>query len=271
MPVEFDGKRYERTSAHQKEWGARLIEELRLRGDERILDVGCGDGALTATLAAAVPRGSVVGIDASTGMIRAAEGHRADNLSFMPLDVLEARFAEEFDVVFSNATLHWIKDHEALLAIVHRALAPRGVVRVNFAGDGNCATLNRIAQELMATEEFRGAFAGFEWPWYMPTVEEYAALVDRSPLRAAEVWGENADRYFPDAEAMLGWIDHPAIVPFRQHVDAQTGERFHRAVAERMVAATRQADGTCFETFRRINVLARRAPAAGSAGGDRWT
>jgi len=258
MTVEFDGRRYEQTSAHQKEWGTKLIQELDLRGDERILDVGCGDGTLTATLAAAVQHGSVLGIDASKGMVEAARTKQEANLSFEQLDILKCVFLDEFDVVFSNATLHWIKDHRKLLAILHRALVPSGVLRANFAGDGNCATLNRIAKELMARSDFRDAFVGFEWPWYMPSVDDYKELVMRSPFGNADVWGENADRHFPDATAMLGWIDHPASVPFRQHVDPETAERFHKALADAMIAATQQEDGTCFETFRRINVLARK-------------
>ena len=263
MTIEFDGRRYEQTSAHQREWGARLIQELGLRGDERILDVGCGDGTLTAKLAEAVQHGSVLGIDASKGMIEAACSKRKPNLSFQQLDVTMAEFVEEFGVVFSNATLHWVKDHRTLLPILHRALRPSGVLRANFAGEGNCATLNRVAKELMARSDFRAAFVGFEWPWYMPSIGDYTELVRHSPFGDADVWGENADRYFPDVNAMLGWIDHPAIVPFKQHLDTQTAERFHKAVADLMVEATKQSDGTCFETFRRINVLARKQGTGG--------
>ena len=73
MTYEFDGRKYEKASAHQKEWGERLITELSLQGDEQILDLGCGDGKLTAQLAELVPEGSVLGIDASRGMIEVAQ------------------------------------------------------------------------------------------------------------------------------------------------------------------------------------------------------
>ncbi len=141
MPTEFDGKRYRETSTHQKEWGARLIEELNLRGNERILDIGCGDGALTTNLADGVSHGSVLGIDASAGMIDTARSQKRPNLCFQLLDVLDADFRGEFDVIFSNATLHWVRDHEMLLPILYRALNENGILRVNFAGDGNCSTL----------------------------------------------------------------------------------------------------------------------------------
>src|SRR4051794_38490709 len=111
MPFEFDGKHYERVSTHQKEWGAKLIAELNLRGDERILDLGCGDGALTAQLAALVPDGEAVGLDGSPGMLAAAKRHAAKNLRFVHQDINSLEFAEPFDVIFSNATLHWILDH----------------------------------------------------------------------------------------------------------------------------------------------------------------
>lgn len=258
MPVEFDGKRYEQTSTHQKEWGTRLIEELQLRGDEHILDVGCGDGALTAKLAEIVPDGSVMGIDASEGMINAAQSHKKDNLTFKQLDVTTMQYHEEYDVIFSNATLHWIKDHKTLLELFYRALKPSGVLRANFAGDGNCATFNGIVKEIMGRNEFRNAFKTFEWPWYMPEVDEYMKLVKGSPFKKAEVWGENADRYFPDENTMLGWVDHPAIVPFKQFLSPHIAEQFHRIVADLMVKATKQSDGTCFEMFRRINVMAQK-------------
>ncbi len=256
LRVDFDGKRYQETSAHQKEWGARLIDELDLAGNECILDVGCGDGTLTANLADAVSAGSVVGIDTSEGMIEAAQNIHRANLSFRLIDILDAEFQDEFDVIFSNATLHWIKDHQMLLEIFCRALKRSGVVRVNFAGEGNCGTFNRVALEVMASEEFSGAFSDFEWPWYMPSVEAYEKLVGNSSFSSLRVWGENADRFFPDTQTMLGWVDHPAVIPFKQYLDSETGSRFHEVVTKRMVEETRQTDGTCFETFRRINLLA---------------
>ncbi|MEA3225659.1 MAG: methyltransferase domain-containing protein, partial [Planctomycetota bacterium] len=119
MRFEFDGEKYKRASGQQKAWGKTLISELELRGDERIVDLGCGDGALTAELAALVPDGSILGIDASESMIETArKGHAEANLQFELLDISAIDFDSEFDVVFSNATLHWIKDHTELLANV---------------------------------------------------------------------------------------------------------------------------------------------------------
>jgi SAM-dependent methyltransferase len=122
MPHEFDGEQYRRASAHQKEWGARLIEELKLTGDERVLDLGCGDGALTARIAALAPRGRALGIDASAGMIASARRLSAPNLEFRLLDINDLRCEAEFDVVFSNATLHWVRDHRPVLAGIRRGL-----------------------------------------------------------------------------------------------------------------------------------------------------
>ena len=83
MAHEFDGKKYENASAHQKEWGTRLIAELDLHRTERILDLGCGDGSLSAQIADLVPDGEVVGIDASSGMIEAAQSKVRKNLRFL--------------------------------------------------------------------------------------------------------------------------------------------------------------------------------------------
>ncbi|NLW50915.1 MAG: methyltransferase domain-containing protein [Candidatus Brocadiaceae bacterium] len=256
MAHEFDGRRYEQASTHQKEWGAVLIAELALQGDECVLDLGSGDGTLTARIADLVPRGQVVGIDASQGMIDAALPKARPNLQFLRMDINEIDFQSRFDVVVSNATLHWVKDHRRLLANVRRALRPAGHVRFNFAGEGNCSHFFRVVREAMATERFALHFARFEWPWYMPPLEEYAALVAESGPGEARVWAENADRFFPDVDAMVRWVDQPSLVPFLARVPAGEKEALRAHVIRRMIEETRRPDGRCFETFRRINLSA---------------
>lgn len=254
MTHEFDGRKYEAASAHQKEWGTRLIAELDLQGTERVLDLGCGDGSLTAQIAEHVPDGEVVGLDASQGMIAAAQPKAREALRFIRMDINDLDFSDAFDIVFSNATLHWVKDHRRLYENVGRALRPGGRIRFNFAGDGNCAHLYRVVREAMSREEYAAHFAAFEWPWYMPSVEAYAGLVQSTGLFRARVWGENADRSFPDEEAMIRWVDQPSLVPFLAHVPEKDKRAFRTYVVSRMIEETKQGDGRCFETFRRINV-----------------
>ncbi len=258
MTQEFDGKKYEKASAHQLEWGTKLIAELGLRGSERVLDLGCGDGALTRQIAEIVPEGNVLGLDASQGMIDAALPKERSNLRFRRLDINNLDFENEFDVVFSNAALHWVKDHQRLLKNAHRALRIGGRLRFQFAGDGNCANLYAVIREAMDQDEFHTFFAGFDWPWHMPPFDEYKSLVESSRLRNVRVWGENADRFFPDVEAIIRWIDQPSIVPFLACVAEPVKASFRDFVVNRMIERTKQEDGRCFETFRRINVTATK-------------
>ena len=258
MAHEFDGKRYERASTHQKEWGTKLIAELGLTGSEHVLDLGCGDGALTSQIAELVPDGYVLGIDASQGMIDAALPKERNNLRFRKMDINNLNFENQFDVVFSNAMLHWITDHRRLFRNVYRALRASGRIRFQYAGDGNCANFIAVVQGAMALEEFQVHFAGFRWPWYMPSVDEYKGLARSSRFRNVRVWDENADRYFPDAEAMIRWIDQPSLVPFLAHLADPVKGHFRSIVVNGMMNRTKQEDGRCFETFRRINVSATK-------------
>ena len=194
MTFEFDAEKYKKASTHQKEWGKKLISEINLKGRERILDLGCGDGGITAELAELVPDGLVVGIDASRSMIDSAEKtHKAQNLRFDLMDINKIDFENEFDVVFSNATLHWIKNHNKLLSNVCNALKAGGIVRFNFAGDGNCSTFYKVVCETMAEKKYAGYFNNFDWPWYMPTIEGYEKLLMESKFKETRVWGDGVD------------------------------------------------------------------------------
>ena len=188
MTHEFDGKKYEKASILQKEWGAKLINDLSLPGSEPVLALGCGDGALTGQIAELVPDGDVLGIDASQGMIDAALPKERSNLHFSRMDINSLNFESKFDVVFSNATLHWVTDHRRLFHNVYRALRGRGRIRFQFAGDGNCENFFAVVRGAMALDEFRIHFAGFEWPWYMPSVDEYTRLAASSGVCNMRVW-----------------------------------------------------------------------------------
>jgi len=255
---EFDGDKYLKASKHQKEWGQRLISEFHFTGSESILDLGCGDGVLTKIIADKVPDGNVLGIDVSEGMIDKANELKQDNLRFQRLDINNIDFENEFDITISNATLHWVQDHKRLIWNCHRALKENGVLRFNFAGDGNCSNLIGVIRDVMNNEVYKKYFTDFKWPWYMPTIDDYRQLLSINNFKDIRIWDENADRYFEDVDEMIGWIDQPSLVPFIARIDDAGKGGFRKAVIDQMVTITRQKDGRCFETFRRINVYGNK-------------
>ncbi len=255
---EFDGKKYREAATPQREWGARIIDSLELRGDEAVLDLGCGDGTVSKYLAGRVPRGRVLGIDSSRGMIDAACELEGGNLAFELNNISEMDYMGRFDVIFSNATLHWIKDHRNLLCRCRQALVPGGSLCFNFAGNGNCRFFFDAVRRVMEEPDYRDIYNRFEWPWFMPGLEEYRALVDESGFREAAVWEENADRYFADSAEITAWIDQPSIVPFLALLNGALKKSFRDRVVALVLSTTLQPDGRCFETFRRINVRAKK-------------
>lgn len=210
----FDGKKYEKSSQCQREWGTTLIEELHLKGNETILDLGCGNGVITKELAERVPQGRVVGVDSSPSMLAAAKAHKTENMELKLLDITEMAFEAEFDVVFSNAALHWVLDHEKLLKKIYSALKPRGFLRAQFGGAGNVSNFIEVVRGVMELPAYVPYFKDFLWPWYMPKPEEYEALLSRTEFRNYKVWKENKDRYFTDEESMTGMVEEAGLVPF---------------------------------------------------------
>lgn len=256
----FNGEDYRRASRHQKEWGLALIDTIDWRGDEHVLDLGCGDGVLTAEIAARVPRGHAVGLDASASMLEQAREHRVGNLSWWhtPMELVEAK--ERFDVVFSNAAMHWVLDHDELLRRVRSAIKPGGLLRVNFMAEGNCETFNETVREMMLEPAYRAHFEGFAWPWYQPSPERYHQQLTDAGLTPCGVVAQNRDRHFADVDEMVRWVDQPALVPFLPCLPPSKRSVFREALIERLVDRTRRGDGTCFERFRRVDVTATRSP-----------
>ena len=259
MPFDFDGDKYRQASTHQKNWGNKLIAELALRGDESILDLGCGDGVLTRQLAELVPAGRVLGLDGSPGMIATALQQVRDNLSFVCMDINDLGFADEFDLIFSNATLHWVRDHVSLLANCFKALKRQGRLHWSFGGCGNSPGLVEALETSIASPEYNDYFVGFQWPWFMYNVEEYTALVKRAGYSHYKITLVNADSYYPNSDELIKWIDQPCLVPFLTFLkEENTKNLFRTAVISRMLERAGCGDGRYLEKFRRLNVRANK-------------
>ncbi len=255
---EFDGKKYKAASKHQKEWGNDLISQLSFKGNETILDLGCGDGILTEQLSLCVPNGKVLGIDSSSSMIETAKMIDKNNLTFAHMDMNEMNFENEFNLILSNAALHWVKDHNRLLKNTHRALKTCGRILWDFGGQGNCRHFIDVIQRKISEDVYWKYFKDFEWPWFMPSKSQYAELIAAVGFSSCTIEEINRDRYFSNAAEMIQWIDQPSIVPFIQYIPHKLRETFRREVIWEMLNETRQSNGTYFETFRRIKVYAEK-------------
>ena len=259
MPFEFDGDKYKKASGPQKEWGYKLISELGLSGNERILDLGCGDGVLTLALAKLVPNGSAVGVDSSRSMINTAGQNTAPNLSFSLVDINNMNFKQQFDFIFSNAALHWIIDHRQLLAKSKDALVSGGKLVWSFAGAGNCAEFFASIQEIMIKPEYKKLFSDFSWPWCMPTKNEYTLLMQQSGFTHYTISEINADHYFQNIDEITAWIDQPCLVPFISTINNEKIKHsFRQAVIDKTLENSYRDNGTYFQSFRRLQITAEK-------------
>lgn len=194
--VRWDAERYHRSSTAQAAWGREVHARLGLRGDEAVIDLGSGDGRLSAELADQVPRGEVVGVDADPDMIAFAGREQArPNLRFVSGDVRgfevpELAGARRADLVVSTACLHWVADHEAVLRRCRAHLAPGGRVFLQMGGRGNCAELFTVFAAAAASARWACHIASLPSPWTFHGPDAYWAFLPRCgfrPVRTALV------------------------------------------------------------------------------------
>ncbi|MGF6233398.1 trans-aconitate methyltransferase [Inquilinus ginsengisoli] len=188
---------YARNARFVADLGQPVLELLAPRPGERILDLGCGDGALTTKLVAA--GAEVVGADASAELVAAA---RALGLDARIADGQALAFGPEFDAVFSNAALHWMRQPDAVIAGVRRALKPAGRFVGEFGGHGNVAA---IVTALVAALNARGLDGAARIPWFFPTPAEYAAKLEAQGFRVDSIG--LVPRPTPLPTGMRGWLD----------------------------------------------------------------
>src|SRR6266498_6115004 len=222
---EWNATRYAANARFVSDLGQPVLDLLKPQAQERILDLGCGDGALAEKVVAAGAQ--VVGVDSSADMIDAA---RRRGLDARVIDAYHLTFDREFDAVFSNAALHWMKrDPDAVLQGVRRALKPGG----RFAGEmGGHGCVAAIVVALCATLEKDGvANPASLIPWYFPTVDDYGARLARAGFQIDYI--ALIPRPTPLPTGMRGWLETFAI-PFTKALSEGDRTAFLDEVTERL-------------------------------------
>lgn len=237
-PVQWNPADYAANSASQLAWARELLARLRLRGNERVLDVGCGDGKATAELARLVPRGAVIGVDNSPDMIRHARvtfpADRFPNLRFREMDARRLQFTGPFDVIVSNAALHWVDDHPAFLRGAAACLVSGSRLVVSCGGRGNAQDVFLVVRSAMRLKRWRDCFRDLARPYFFHGPEEYERWLPRFGFRPGMVRLVEKDTAFADRGAFAGWF-RTTWLPYTQRVPERQREEFVADVATRYV------------------------------------
>jgi trans-aconitate 2-methyltransferase len=243
MPAvrEWDGRSYDRISGPMEALGREVLARLELRGDEVVLDAGCGSGRITQALIERLPQGRVIAVDASPSMVDAARERLAGleiggaapeapvhlrpggRVDIRVEDLLDLELETPVDAVFSTATFHWISDHDRLFRRLHAALRPGGRLVAQCGGEGNIDVLRGQANSVLAREPYAEHFADWQPPWnYAGPRETERRLLDAG-FACAECWLQPAPKQPEHAREFLATI---VLGPHVQHLPESLREQF---------------------------------------------
>jgi trans-aconitate 2-methyltransferase len=239
---EWDSAAYHRLSNPQFGWALKVLnrlESLGFRGDEDILDAGCGTGRVTAELLRRFPRSQVTAVDASENMVRQATitlGEFGDRVKVEQRDLLQLPYGNAFDLVFSTAVFHWIKDHERLFAVLFRALKPGGILIAQCGGGPNLKRVRGRVQELAESGGFSQYFRDWQRVWEYPGPELTRERLQRAGFDDVSTSLEAAPFAFSEPEQyrefLVAMILHPYLERLPREVQPDFQDVLVRQAAE---------------------------------------
>jgi trans-aconitate 2-methyltransferase len=252
-PRNWDGRTYDAVASPQARWGAAVLERLELRGDERVLDAGCGSGRVTELLAERLPRGRVIALDGSPAMLDRARDRLdrfGDRIRFVEADLSRPLdIGEPVDAILSTATFHWIHDHAALYRHLAAVIRPGGQLVAQYGGGANTASVRRV---LATIGDGWTGDVFFAWP------DETRAWVEAAGFVDANVWLHDEPTRFEPGEPFKTFLRTVILGAHLARLPEEEREPFVDAVAARLPDA--EID------YVRLNVTARRGTARRGRG-----
>jgi len=250
---------YERIGKPMREWAQRVIDDLELRGDETVLDAGCGSGSVTFDLAAKLPDGRIYAVDASAEMIGSLRSEiakrGATNIVPIHASLTDFTLAEQVDCVFSNAVFHWIPQDDLLFGALFRGTKPGGRLRAQCGGFGNNERVLAAVAAVRQDERFARHLRDFQDSKKYRTTEEVSASLEHAGWRdvRAKLWGQPVQFEDP-AEGAL----YVMTILLRDHV-ARLPEGLRDDYARAVVDETIRRWGAPYAAdYVRLDMWARR-------------
>ncbi|MGI8863003.1 MAG: class I SAM-dependent methyltransferase [Solirubrobacteraceae bacterium] len=214
-------------------WAREQLERLELRGDEVVLDAGCGSGRVTELLLERSPRGRVYAVDAAPSMVEHTRVRLGDRVTVLCQDLAELSLPEPVEVIFSNATFHWVPDHDALFAALRRNLSQGGRLMAQCGGQGNIEVFRAQSDEVAGEAPFAEHFEGWQRPWIFATAPETAQRLEEAGFTEVDAWLEPRSVTLADAAAFirsvclvrhLDRLPRDLRQPFVERILQRTGE-----------------------------------------------
>ncbi len=252
---EWDANSYHRLSNPQFTWGLKVLDRLRLRGDEWVLDAGCGSCRLTLALRDRLPRGHVVGADLSFNMLSQAAAHVDGRVPLVQADLQRLPFRPVFDGIFSTAAFHWVPDHSQLFRSLFAVLKPGGWLEAQCGGGPNLARIHERAETIINCTEYREFFAGWRRTTHYETPETFEDNMRRAGFVEVEIWLEAAPARLADAAEFK---DYLATVTLREHTDRITDRVLRQRFLDQLALHAAQDDPPFVMDYWRLNLRARK-------------
>jgi trans-aconitate 2-methyltransferase len=253
--TEWNASEYARISTLQAAMAEEVLSLLDLRGAERILDVGCGNGKTTTEIAARVPQGAVVGVDASAAMVTFAAAHCDlsihPNLQFAVADARNLPYRREFDLVVSFNALHWIPEQDRALQSIHATVKPGGRVQLRLVPKDQRKSLEDTIEETRLSTRWKSYFNGFHDPYLHLTVEQYVDLAERNGFEVCRTHSEAKAWDFQSRAAFLAF-GSVTFVEWTQHLPEAERLAFVTDVLDRyqQVAADKPGEENFFRFYQ---------------------
>jgi trans-aconitate 2-methyltransferase len=251
-PRDWDAATYDRVADPQEAWGRQVLDRLELDGDETVLDAGCGSGRVTELLVERLPRGRVIGVDASPAMIARARERLGDRAVLIARDLLDLDLEAEVDAIFSSATFHWIREHDRLFARLATALRPGGRMEAQCGGIGNVAEFLRTVDAVSGDERFAPYLRGVHENWNFASPGDTEGRLVRAGFVAVSCWLEPSPQVpsYP-----RGYLRSVCLGPHLERLPPEAREPFATAVLES------QPQPLTLD-YVRLNISARRDDCA---------
>jgi trans-aconitate 2-methyltransferase len=246
----WDANTYHRVSSPHVAWAQEVLDRLELRGDETVLDAGCGSGRVTRLLADRLPRGRVIAVDASPQMVARAREELGPDVDVREGDLTSLRLAdgERVDAAFSNAVFHWVPDHDALFAALAAAMRPGAVLSAQCGGAGNVAAVHEQALAAAADAGLAQRFADWGGPWNFASPEYTERRLSAAGFVEARCWLQT---WPVEPDEPRAYLQTVCLGPHLERLADDERERFLDAVMARL------GERPVLD-YVRLNIVARR-------------